>query len=130
MGEGTKRSRAEGRYCWKPVTVAMIQVRNIFDAVSKTAGQERFEKLFENDVVKIERIVSEFYASPANFWYDQLESEWVIILRGEAVLEFEGAKRIEMKAGDYVTIPRHVKHRVHRTGPETVWLAVHVKERE
>jgi quercetin dioxygenase-like cupin family protein len=32
-----------------------------------------------------------------------------------------------MKEGDYVTIPRHVKHRVQRTDPKTIWLAVHVR---
>jgi quercetin dioxygenase-like cupin family protein len=32
-----------------------------------------------------------------------------------------------MSAGDYLDIPRHVKHRVARTGEETIWLAVHSK---
>jgi cupin 2 domain-containing protein len=43
-------------------------------------------------------------------------------------LEFESGQRIEMKEGDYLTIPPHTRHRVHQTGLETVWLVVHVKE--
>lgn len=38
---------------------------------------------------RIERIVSHGHASPPGFWYDQEEAEWVAVLSGEAVLEFE-----------------------------------------
>jgi cupin 2 domain-containing protein len=105
----------------------VLNVRNIFADVATVAGQEQFLSLFESGAVTVKRIVSHSYQSPTNFWYDQPESEWVIILRGEAVLEFESGKLIELKEGDHVSIHSHVKHRVHRTGPETVWLAVHVK---
>jgi cupin 2 domain-containing protein len=43
-------------------------------------------------------------------------------------LEFESGQRVKMKEGDYLTIPPHIRHRVHQTGPETIWLVVHVKE--
>jgi mannose-6-phosphate isomerase-like protein (cupin superfamily) len=33
----------------------------------------------------------------------------------------------EMREGDCLAIPGRVKHRVKRTGPETIWLAVHAK---
>ncbi|HUE12699.1 MAG TPA: cupin domain-containing protein, partial [Planctomycetaceae bacterium] len=60
------------------------------------------------------------------FWYDQPENEWVVVLRGAARLRFED-KVIELKPGDYVDIPAHKRHRVEWTMPEeaTVWLAVH-----
>jgi cupin 2 domain-containing protein len=104
-----------------------ISVANIFAGIAQAASQEQFQALFENSAVKIERVVSQSYSSPENFWYDQAEPEWVIVLRGAATLEFEGGRFVEMKTGDHVTIPSHAKHRVHQTGPETVWLAVHVK---
>ena len=44
-----------------------------------------------------------------------------------AILEFEASRLIEMKEGDHLAIPSHIKHRVSQTGPETIWLAVHVK---
>jgi cupin 2 domain-containing protein len=50
-----------------------------------------------------------------------------MVLRGRATLEFEGIGLTPMKEGDYLLIPGHVKHRVHDTGPDTVWLAVHIK---
>ena len=88
------------------------------------AGEE-FSTLFENANVKIERIVSHSAPSPDGFWYDQEDDEWVVVLRGAAVLEFAAGEQVEMREGDYLTIPRHVKHRVVRTDEETIWLAVH-----
>src|SRR5438132_11510396 len=108
----------------------MLNSRNIFAGIENAAGEEQFATLFKSGVVKIERIVSESHQSPVGFWYDQSEVEWVIVLRGEATLELEGGKFVELKAGDYVTIPCRLKHRVHRTAPQTVWLAVHVTARD
>lgn len=102
-------------------------VENIFAGAPVSPGQERFLTLFENAAVKIERIVSQSHKSPPGFWYDQPQDEWVIVLRGHAVLEFEGGELIEMKQGDHLAIARHVKHRVSQTGPETIWLAVHIE---
>jgi cupin 2 domain-containing protein len=91
-------------------------------------GEEQFQKLLETPTVRIERIVSEAHQSPPGFWYDQSETEWVMVLRGAATLELHGGEFVELKAGDYVTIPCHKRHRVHRTTPGTIWLAVHVSE--
>ena len=108
----------------------MINVENIYAGIATAVDREQFLTLFENGVVKVERIVSHSYQSPMDFWYDQSESEWVIVLRGAATLEFEGGHLVEMKEGDHFVIPSHVKHRVRRTSAQTVWLAVHVKQRE
>jgi cupin 2 domain-containing protein len=103
------------------------RVENIFAGIPNGVGQEQFLTLFENEAVKIERIVSQPHKSPPGFWYDQPQDEWVIVLRGHAVLEFEGGELIEMKQGDHLAIARHLKHRVSQTGPETIWLAVHIE---
>jgi len=48
-------------------------------------------------------------------------------LRGSAALEFQAGEIVEMNEGDYVLIPRGVRHRVARTGEKTIWLAVHIR---
>lgn len=104
-----------------------MHLKNLFANLPSAKVGEEFLTLFENTNVKIERIVSHAAPSPAGFWYDQEEDEWVVVLRGSATLEFAGGGLIEMGEGDYLTIPRHVKHRVARTSEETIWLAVHAK---
>jgi len=72
----------------------MIDIANIFDAVEKMPRQEQFAALFQTAAIKIVRIVSQSYEGPDDFWYDQPETEWVIVLRGEAELEFEAGNKI------------------------------------
>jgi cupin 2 domain-containing protein len=103
-------------------------VKNIFAAVGAISGAEEFATLFENSALKIERIVSRSHHSPKGFWYDQSEDEWVIVLHGTATLELADGELVELNEGDYLLIPRHMRHRVQRTGEETIWLAVHLKE--
>ena len=104
-----------------------MEPKNLFANLSSAETGESFQTLFDNANVKIERIVSHANPSPAGFWYDQDEDEWLAVLRGAATLEFAGGEQVELKAGDYLTIDRHVQHRVARTSDETVWLAVHLK---
>jgi cupin 2 domain-containing protein len=105
-------------------------VNNIFDAIPESIDQEVFEQLAAGENVTIERIISKGQQSPETGWYDQETSEWVIVLQGEAILQFEDGGTLAMKAGDYINIAAHSRHRVQWTDPdiETVWLAVHYKE--
>src|SRR3990167_2803577 len=48
-----------------------VRVENIFADLPKPSGQEQFLTLFENEAVRIERIVSKSHSSPIGFWYDQ-----------------------------------------------------------
>lgn len=100
---------------------------NLFSDLPSQLSEELVEVLAQNGHVRIERIVSFGQSSDAGFWYDQAETEWVIVLQGEATLLFEGdsAPRL-MKAGDHLTIAPHQRHRVEWTTPQqpTVWLAV------
>jgi len=105
-----------------------IEVKNIFRATAGALGREDFLTLLETNSMKIERVVSHAARGPQEFWYDQAHAEWVMIVRGEATLEFESGQRVEMKEGDYLTIPPHARHRVDQTGQETIWLVLHVKE--
>ena len=104
-----------------------MDVKNLFANLGAAQGGEAFLTMFENANAKIERIFSHAHASPADFWYDQEEDEWVVVLRGAAILEFTDRDPVELIEGDYLTIPRHVKHRVARTSEATIWLAVHIR---
>ncbi|MDP1932867.1 MAG: cupin domain-containing protein [Gammaproteobacteria bacterium] len=77
--------------------------------------------------VLIERIVSQGQYSADGFWYEQPHAEWVMVVQGEAVIEWEEGSITRLAAGDWVNIPAFRKHRVKWTDPEqeTVWLAVH-----
>lgn len=98
---------------------------NFFDKVTIDKENEIFLEIFKNDNIKIEKIVSNGQSSPENFWYEQKESEFVMILEGNAILEFED-KDVELKKGESVNIPAFVKHRVKYTSKKepTIWLAV------
>ncbi len=88
--------------------------------------EEIVTTILSSSHVRIERIVSLGHASPTGFWYDQDQHEWVLLLTGSARLQFEQSS-LDLKPGDHVNIPAHVKHRVEGTTPAepTVWLAVY-----
>ena len=102
-------------------------MNNIFDAIPRNLEAEVFERLVESEFVTIERIISKGHKSPESGWYDQDKNEWVMVLSGEAVLLFEDGSSVNLKAGDFIDIPAHKKHKVEWTAPdiETIWLAVH-----
>ncbi|BDD12146.1 hypothetical protein FUAX_45780 (plasmid) [Fulvitalea axinellae] len=102
---------------------------NIFENIPDTLKEEFFETLAEGKSVRVERIVSEGHVSPDGFWYDQEEHEWVILLEGEARIDFEKGKTTQLHKGDHVLIPAHRKHKVSYTStkPRAVWLAVFFK---
>ena len=98
---------------------------NLFDSLPTSIPNELIQVIAGNQHVRIERIVSHGHASPDGFWYDQDENEWGIVLKGAARLRFDD-RSVELKAGDFVNIPAHKKHRVEWTTPDepTIWLAV------
>lgn len=100
---------------------------NLFDAIPERLVEERFDTLIRSDAVHVERIVSRGHSSPDSGWYDQPHNEWVVVLRGQAIIAFEQGGEVSLVPGDHLDIPAHRKHRVKWTTPEqdTVWLAVH-----
>jgi cupin 2 domain-containing protein len=104
-----------------------VRKGNIYTDIPDRVPEEILQTLVQSGGVRVERIISEAHASPEGFWYDQEESEWVIVLRGSAGLRFDGKEEVlALGPGDWVDIAAHVKHRVEWTDPEqkTVWLAV------
>ena len=107
-----------------------ITSKNIYKNIPADSPDELVEVISVAENIRIERILSYGQASPPGFWYDQEMDEWVLLLKGRAGLVFDGERnRIEMKPGDYIHIPAHVKHRVEwtDTNRETVWLAIYYR---
>ena len=103
----------------------MLKPESLFSEAAPEAADEVFTTLLEKPGLKIERIVSHGHASPADFWYDQEQEEWVLLVRGEAVLQVEGQPDLRLKAGDHLRIPAHLRHRVAMVSDDALWLAVH-----
>ncbi|BBN81327.1 cupin [Pseudoalteromonas sp. A25] len=99
---------------------------NLFEKLPDDKTKEHFEDLITANNVRIERIVSYGQKSSEDFWYDQSEHEWVIVLAGNGTVEFNNGQKYTLEQGDHLTIPAHTKHRVSHTSTEqaTIWLAV------
>lgn len=100
---------------------------NIFESIPDKLDQEFFDVLAEKDNVRIERIISKGHTSPKTGWYDQQQDEWVIVLKGAAIIAFEDGQEVQLGVGSHLNIPAHTRHKVKWTQAdvETVWLAVH-----
>ena len=79
--------------------------------------------LKENENVRIERIIS---AGQVSDWMIQENKEYVLLLQGIAIIEFND-KKVEMKAGDTLFIEKLERHRVSYTSenPCCIWFCIH-----
>ena len=105
-----------------------LQTGNLFNFEVERGGDERIDMLATGQRLNVERIVSMGHANPEGFWYDDSRAEWVVLLSGAAVLEFEvGPTLHDMRPGDFVLILPHCRHRVAWTHAveQTVWLAIY-----
>jgi cupin 2 domain-containing protein len=101
---------------------------SILEGIPAELPEELSDTICSSAAVKIERIVSRGHASPDGFWYDQETNEFVLVVKGSAGLQLESKDDLViLKAGDYLNIGAHVKHRVEWTDSacDTIWLAVH-----
>ena len=103
-------------------------MNNIFEHIPEFIPEEISESIIDNSTVKIERIISKGHTSPENGWYNQEMNEWVILLEGEAEIEFEDnqEKSVYLTRGSYLFIPKNKKHKVIYTSvePPCVWLTI------
>jgi cupin 2 domain-containing protein len=100
---------------------------NLLRDLPDASAAEIAEALVARPGLRIERITSFGQASPAGFWYDQDEDEWVLLLSGATSLRFEDEPEARrLGPGDWVEIAAHRRHRIEWTDPAqpTVWLAV------
>lgn len=102
-------------------------MNNIFAKIPTDLSSEVFETIAQNDIIKIERIISKGQCSPKKGWYKQPYHEWVIVLQGEAIITFVDDTKVKLSVGDYLNIEPLQKHKVSWTAAdiETIWLAIH-----
>jgi len=100
--------------------------QNLFADIPEYLDHELMSEMLRDRSVRIERIVSRGQSSPPDFWYDQAEHEWVVVLAGKARLTIEGQPEISLGPGDTLHLPAHTRHRVEWTDPQqnTIWLAM------
>jgi cupin 2 domain-containing protein len=108
-----------------------MKIQNLFDLIPQPVKDEFVEAFIDKKNVRVERIVSHGHTSPPDFWYDQDENEWVVVVAGGARLRFDDGDEVALGRGDHVIIPAHRKHRVEWTAPgeDTVWVAVFYRDR-
>ena len=96
---------------------------NLFELPELPLLEELTTVLDENNNVRIERIVS---TGQVSGWYDQAETEFVALLDGNAVIEFENGRKAILTKGDTLLIKPHERHRVSFTSsePPCVWFCV------
>lgn len=100
---------------------------NLLSGPCPMAGQETTSVLLEQPGLRLERIHSCQSSSPPDFWYNQSEHEWVVLVQGSAQLQFadEEVPR-QLSQGDCLLISAGRRHRVVSTDPAPgcVWLAL------
>lgn len=98
---------------------------NLLQNIPAELPRELIETLASSAHTRIERIVSRGHQSGPDDWYDQTQHEWVLLVQGQARLQFADHS-LHLNPGDHVTIPAHCRHRVDWTPPDqdTIWLAV------
>ena len=104
-----------------------MKLNNILGSIPDSLDEEICEILAKSWNVRVERIISKGHTSPESGWYDQEQDEWVLVLKGNAVISFEDEAETHLSEGDYINIPAGMKHKVSWTNPETetIWLAIH-----
>jgi cupin 2 domain-containing protein len=103
---------------------------NLLDLKAYNKGaEESFETLLSGSQYRLEKIISEGHQTPPGVWLEQEAAEWVLLLEGKAVLEFEHVDAAySLEKGDSLFIPPKCRHRVSWTTPDqpTLWLALHI----
>ena len=104
---------------------------NLLAPACPAPGDEITTVLQQGSGWRLERIHSCQASSPPGFWYDQAEHEWVNLIQGSALLQFEDepAPR-SLCRGDALLIAPHRRHRLVATDPApgSVWLALFWRE--
>jgi cupin 2 domain-containing protein len=100
-------------------------VGNVFEQVPNEDGVEKSYPLWALKSFDLEKIVSYGQPTQEDYWYDQARDEWVMLVKGTAVLLFDPGGLVTLNAGDFLIIPAHLKHRVEQCSSDAIWIALH-----
>jgi cupin 2 domain-containing protein len=129
--KGTRPGRARKSAAQKPqhwraslAYASRMLSGNVLSELPEAIDAEVSQLLLERRRARFERIVSRGQSSPEGFWYDQSQHEFVLVVAGRALLEFDSGETKQLEAGDWIQIDAHARHRVAWTDPNvaTVWL--------
>lgn len=70
---------------------------NIFRDLPTDPVEGRFDTLATSKSVRVERVFSNGHTTRRGKWYDQSQSEWVLVLDGCGKIEFEGGRRVTLQ---------------------------------
>lgn len=99
---------------------------NLFSPTTyPSPNNESFTKLLEHKNITIEQILSSSVNNGK--WMQDAQDEWVVLLQGEATLQYETKDSQTLTAGDFTFIPAQTKHCVVSTSPQAIWLAIYIK---
>lgn len=94
-----------------PPVSSMPTIENLFVDFPNSFPEEQIETYVVSKNARIEHIVLIGQANPKDFWYDQDEIEWVVVLHGEAELEFEReAQWQRLQSGDFTEPVSNIKN--------------------
>ena len=96
---------------------------NLFVHGPVPATGEDMVDLLRHGPLQIERIVSSSTPDPGV--YEQSQDEWVLLVRGGAVLRVD-KEIVTLVAGDYIFLKAGLRHEVLSTKKQTLWLTVHL----
>ena len=101
---------------------------NLLDSQECSAEQESCTIVWEDETLRIEKIVSFGQVTPPEQEDCQCEAEWVSVLQGRGILYFPDTDtEVLLMAGDHMMIPPGKRHRVIYTSKPCIWLCVFEK---
>lgn len=108
----------------------MQDTMNLLDAGEWDPNREVCTVLWEDDTIRIEKIVSFGHRTPPENVYCQSEAEWVSVLQGWGKLYFPDTDtEAVLGPGDHMMIPSKMRHLVTYTSKPCIWLCVFEKHR-
>ena len=117
-----------GRRWGEAADDAALPGDNLLRGDCPVPGSEIKRQLAAGEGWTLMLINSNAFSSPEGEWFDQADSEWILVLRGSARLRLSSPERLlDLNVGDHLVIPPHQRHRLERTDPDpgTLWLALH-----
>ena len=99
----------------------------LFDLSQLPETGEFSEEILRYRNIAIKRIVSSDTLETDTFV--QEEAEWVMLLEGEAELVM-GEVCYNLTKGEYLFIPPRTEHTIKSVKAGTIWLAIHIYDKE
>ncbi len=117
-----------GRRWGEPDLVTKSSVReNLLSCSFPPSGEERRYLIQRALNWRLELIVSCALSNDENFWNQQPEDEWILLLRGSASMMLKSPDEvIDLSVGSHLHLIPNRPHRLLRTdsAPGTAWLAL------